>query len=224
MSTAPLTYRMTEGHSDGPLVVLLHGRGADEGDLASVGGLLIPGATTVSVRAPFPGAAWGYGGGYAWYRYLQGTTPEPTSFRDGQRQLAEFISWLPGHLGRPDTPLVVGGFSQGGTSALAWGLSHPGEARGILVFSGFLADHPDVALDPVQVGATPIWWGHGTLDGAIPFATAEAGWQALTAAGADLTSFVDQGAGHTISRAALAHASTFSRRVVAPPQRDSVPG
>jgi phospholipase/carboxylesterase len=214
MSTAPLVYRMTEGQPDGPLVILLHGRGADEGDLASVGGLLVPGATTISVRAPFPGAPWGYGGGYAWYRYLYGTTPEPESFRAGQARLAEFIEWIPGHLGRPDAACLVGGFSQGGTSSLAWRLSHPEPSRGVLVFSGFIADHPDVQVSPDAVRGAPIWWGHGSHDGAIPFEFAEAGWGALRAAGADLTAFTDVGAGHTISRLALSEASAFARRVL----------
>src|SRR5690606_22797255 len=107
---------------------------------------------------------------------------------------------MPGHLGRPGTPLVVGGFSQGGTSSLAWGLGHPGRARGLLIFSGFLADHPDVTLMPDSVAAPPIWWGHGPRDPAIPLVLAEAGSEALREAGAPLATFRDGGVGRTIAR------------------------
>jgi phospholipase/carboxylesterase len=209
MPEAPLVHQIAEGPDDGPLLVLLHGRGADEGDLLSLGRLLMPGATTVAPRAPFPGAAWGYGGGYAWYRYLHGTTPEPTSFREGQARLAAFLEWLPGHLGRPDAALIVGGFSQGGTSSLAWALRHPGVARAVLVFSGFLADHPDIAATRASVADTPIWWGHGTRDPAIPFGHAEAGWATLRGVDARLGTFTDAGIGHTISPRALEAARQF---------------
>jgi len=215
MTDQSLTYAIDEGESDAPLLVLLHGRGADERDLVSLGRMLHPGATTIAPRAPFPGAPWGYGGGYAWYRYLQDTTPETESFREGQTRLARFLDWIPGHLGRPDAPLVVGGFSQGGTSTLAWTLGHPGVAKVALIFSGFMPDHPDVTVSPASVGPTPFWWSHGTLDGAIPYQFAEAGWQTLRDAGADLTTFTDEGAGHTITREALAGAATLLRASLA---------
>ncbi|HET9065471.1 MAG TPA: hypothetical protein VFN22_06605 [Gemmatimonadales bacterium] len=211
MTDQSLTYAVDEGEPDGPLLVLLHGRGADERDLVSLGRMLHPTATTIAPRAPFPGAPWGYGGGYAWYRYLQDTTPETVSFREGQARLADFLAWIPGHLGRADAPLVVGGFSQGGTSTLAWTLGHPGAARAALIFSGFMPDHPDVTITPATVGRTPFWWSHGTLDSAIPYAFAEAGWQTLRDAGADLTTFTDAGTGHTITREALAGAAALLR-------------
>lgn len=209
MTEQPLNFAIDEGVPDGPLLVLLHGRGADERDLVTLGRMLHPGATTIAPRAPFAGAQWGYGGGFAWYRYLHDTTPEIESFREGQAQLAAFLTWIPGHLGRAGAPLAVGGFSQGGTSVLAWALGNPGAAKAALIFSGFMPDHPDVVVTPAAVGRTPFWWSHGTLDGAIPYEFAEAGWQTLRAAGADLTSFTDQGTGHTISREALAGAASL---------------
>ena len=72
------------GPAGGPLVVLLHGRGSHEGDLFPLGRMLHPDATVVAPRAPFAGAPWGYGPGWAWYRFIGGTTPEPESFVAGQ--------------------------------------------------------------------------------------------------------------------------------------------
>src|ERR1019366_6432087 len=109
-----------QGSMAGPVIVLLHGRGSDERDLFPLGRMLHADATTVSIRAPFPAAPWGYGPGYAWYRFLGGTTPEPDSFERGQDALVAFIDALPTRLARSDFPLILGGFSQGGTSSLAF--------------------------------------------------------------------------------------------------------
>lgn len=205
----PLHHLTEPGTGNGPILVLLHGRGSDERDLLPVGRLLSPTATIVAPRAPFPAAQWGYGPGWAWYRFIAGTTPEPLSFEDGQEQLAQFLRDLPAALGRSGAPLIVGGFSQGGTSALAWALRHPGSATAVLVFSGFVADHPAVRVVSESAGGQAIWWGHGTADAAIPFAHAEEGWTMLAAAGAALESHRLDGMGHTISREAMELAAAF---------------
>jgi phospholipase/carboxylesterase len=198
-----------KGSDTGPVLVLLHGRGSDERDLLPIGRMLHADATTVSVRAPFAAAPWGYGPGYAWYRFLGGTTPEPESFVGGQDALAAFIDSLPARLGRTGFPIVLGGFSQGGTSSLAFMMRNPGRVRGVLVFSGFLADHPSVAVTPDRVRDTPIFWGHGTADAAIPFALAEAGWAELRAAGAPIETHSYRGMAHSINEEELRDAATW---------------
>ncbi len=47
------------------LIVLLHGRGSDKDDLMGLLPGLPAGAIIVAPRAPFPGAPWGYGPGWA---------------------------------------------------------------------------------------------------------------------------------------------------------------
>lgn len=209
--SSPLQYRIRPGNPGAPLLVLLHGRGSDENDLLSLGSMLDPAATVVTPRAPFPAAQWGYGPGWAWYRFIGGTTPEPETFEAGQEKLAEFLRWLPAGVDRTDASLVIGGFSQGGTSSLAWSLRHPGQAAAVLVFSGFVADHPSVRITP-DTATSPVWWGHGTADGSIPFAYAEAGWQALSDAGAELTTLRMAGVGHTITREEVDAAAEFLKR------------
>lgn len=213
MSVASLTALVSRGEPDAPVLVLMHGRGSDERDLFPLGRELDPRATVVSVRAPFDAAPWGYGPGYAWYRFLGGTTPEPESFLAGQEALAQFLDELPTLVGREveRSKLVLGGFSQGGTSALAFALRNPGRVGAVMVFSGFLASHPTVAPSPTTLADLPIWWGHGTGDGAIPYANAEAGWQELTAAGAKLTSASYPGMGHSISPTELRDGSRWLR-------------
>ena len=212
--TAALETLVDKGSGTGPVLVLLHGRGSDERDLFPLGRMLHPDATTVSVRAPFPAAPWGYGPGYAWYRFLGGTVPESESFVSGQEALAELLAALPARLGRTDPPLILGGFSQGGTSSLAFMMRNPGRVRGVLVFSGFLADHPSVAVTPDRVSATPIFWGHGTADPAVPFAAAEIGWHELQAAGATLEARSYPGMSHTISEEELRDAKDWLAKVL----------
>lgn len=196
MTTVPLHALTAPGTTDAPVLVLMHGRGSDERDLFPVGRMLHPTAAVVSVRAPFPAAPWGYGTGYAWYRYLGGTTPEPESFAAGQDSLDAFLAQL--RIEHADAPIVLGGFSQGGTTALAHALRHPGAVAGVINLSGFLAEHPTVTVTPASVATTPIFWGHGEVDPSIPFATAMAGWTALQDAGAALTAKGYPGMGHTI--------------------------
>ncbi len=169
-----------------PLLVLLHGRGSNEQDLMGLVPHLPPGLIVVSPRAPFSGAPWGYGPGWAWYRFLGEDRPEPESFEESQRALGDFLRELPDHLPVEPGPLTLGGFSQGGTMSLAHALRNPGSVPGVLNFSGFLAAHPSVAATPETVEGTRIFWGHGTQDPAIPFALALRGREALRAAGADL--------------------------------------
>lgn len=190
--------RVPEGVKEGaPLVVLLHGRGADRFDLLGLAPHVAPGAVVVSAEAPHPGLPWGYGSGWAWYRYLGGTTPEPESFEASQRLLGEFLAGLPGLLPVRTGPLVLGGFSQGGTMSLAYALRNPGAVPLAVNLSGFLADHPTVRAAAETVRGTRFFWGHGTMDPAIPFTFAVEGRAALAEAGAELEAR-DYPIGHAI--------------------------
>ncbi len=187
------------GVQDGaPLVVLLHGRGADRFDLLSLAPHLAPGAVVVTPEAPHSGTQWGYGPGWAWYRFMGGTVPEPQSFEASQQALAEFLGEIPARLPVRTGPLVLGGFSQGGTMSLAYALRNPGAVPMAMNLSGFLAQHPTVAATPHTVRGTRFFWGHGTMDEAIPFAMAIEGRAALRAAEADLEAR-DYPMGHGIS-------------------------
>src|SRR5688500_1313885 len=78
-----------------PVFVLMHGRGADRTDLAGLRSHLPSGAIMVLPQGPFPGAEWGYGGGWAWYQFMGGNRPEPNSFAQSLNALDEFLRALP---------------------------------------------------------------------------------------------------------------------------------
>lgn len=200
-----------EGVQEGaPLFVLLHGRGSHKGDLMGLQPLLLPEAMVITPEAPFPGAPWGYGPGWAWYRFLGGARPEPESFEAGQQQLHAFLQALPDLLPVKPGPVILGGFSQGGTMSLAYALRNPGAVPFVINFSGFLADHPSVQATGDRVVGSQIFWGHGTQDPAIAFSLAVAGREQLREAGADLTAR-DYPMGHGIDRGELADVMRWLR-------------
>ncbi len=201
-----LSYRLRvpEVARDGARVfVLLHGRGADEADLLGLAPRLPAGALVVTPRAPFPGAPWGYGPGWAWYRYIEADRPDPDSFSESLDLLGGFLDGLPEALPVVPGEVVLGGFSQGATLGVAYALSHPGAVPTVAILSGFLASHPRVEASPDTVADTRFFWGHGTRDPAIPHALAERGRTALRGAGADLTTR-DYPIGHWIAPGELA--------------------
>lgn len=176
-----------EGVEDGaPVVVLLHGRGASKEDLRVLRPHLPAGVIAVFPQAPFEAAPWGYGPGWAWYRYLGEDRPEPESFNASLDALDAWLTALPDALPVKPGPLALGGFSQGGTLSVAYALAHPGRAAAVLNFSGFLASHPRVRLAPESAAGARFFWGHGTRDPNIPFALAERGRALLLGAGAAL--------------------------------------
>ena len=177
----------SDGVADGaPVVVLLHGRGATKEDLRVLRPHLPAGVIAVFPQAPFEAAPWGYGPGWAWYRYLGEDRPEPESFAASLDALEEWLRDLPGALPVKPGPVALGGFSQGGTLSTAYALTHPGHIAAVLNFSGFLANHPRIRVAPDTVAGTRFFWGHGTRDPNIPFALAERGQALLRGAGAAL--------------------------------------
>ena len=195
--------------SDGvPLLVLLHGRGSHRGDLQALHPGLPAGWGLVTPQAPHPGHPWGYGPGCAWYRYVAEDSVDEPSLTESLDALGEFLDGLPARLGIRPGPLVLGGFSQGGTTALAWTLRNPERVQVALVFSGFLVDSPLVPPGGAAAGRPRIFWGHGTRDPNIPFALAERGRRRLEEAGAVLVAR-DYEIGHWIAPEEIEDAMRF---------------
>lgn len=192
---------------DAPLIVLLHGRGATRADLLPLADYMPQHANVVFPEAPFAAAPWGYGPGSAWYRFLGGDKPEPESF---SRSLDELRTLIGSFAARS---VVVGGFSQGGTLGIGYALAHPGTVAGVLNFSGFLPDHPDVSATPQNVADTAFFWAHGRHDRNIPFPLAVQGRAILQQAGANLT-VRDYDMGHWIEPQELQDAVAWLKQII----------
>ena len=203
----------TDGGTDGGTVaVLLHGRGSDKGDLQGLRTLLPEGWSLVTPEAPFPGAPWGYGVGAAWYRYIEDDRVVIETLDESLSKLDQFLAQIPALLGFRPGRLVLGGFSQGGTTSLAYALSRPGSVSAVLNFSGFLVAHASLEESGARPPVTPIFWGHGVGDPAIPIGLAEAGRSRLRKAGAELVA-EDYAIGHWIAAEEVAAAVSMVERL-----------
>ncbi len=197
--------RGTDTGATSTVAVLLHGRGSDKHDLSGLQPLLPADWSLVTPRAPFAGAPWGYGPGYAWYRYIEGDRVATDTLEQSLDLLQEFLSGLPQSIGFAPRRIVLGGFSQGGTMSLAYVITRPGSVAAAFNFSGFLAAHVELDESGAAPPAPPIFWGHGTGDPAIPIALAERGRARLRRAGAKMVAR-DYRIGHWIAEEEVADA------------------
>ncbi|HEY5273225.1 MAG TPA: alpha/beta hydrolase-fold protein [Acidimicrobiales bacterium] len=145
---------------DRPLLVLLHGRGANEADLAGIVPFLPREPVIASLRAPIAD-----GRGYSWYPM---STPErATAFSaDVETAIRAVLEWIDAQPHSPSIGLL--GFSQGGAMALELLRKRPRGFAFAIVLSGFVIDGErsgDVELETLR---PPVFWGRGIRDTVIP--------------------------------------------------------
>jgi phospholipase/carboxylesterase len=200
--------RPTRAEDGATVAVMLHGRGSHRGDLQALHPLLPADWFLVTPQAPHPGHPWGYGPGWAWYRYLAEDQVDAASLDQSLQALDGFLTELPDILGIVPGTIALGGFSQGGTLSMCYALSRPGVVSGVLNFSGFLPSHTDPADGDAGQGVAPIFWGHGLRDPSIPYALAERGRARLRSAGVRVEAR-DYDIGHWIAEDEIRHAVDF---------------
>ena len=120
------------------LLVLHHGRGADEHDLLPLADVLDPERRlhVVTPRAPLTLPGWP---GQHWYVVPRVGYPDPETFHTSYRELAAFHDELWERTGIEPSRTVLGGFSMGTVMSYALGLGadRPVPA-GLLALSGFM--------------------------------------------------------------------------------------
>lgn len=171
--------RPAEGEPEG-LLVLLHGRGADEQDLFPLLDLLDPQRRLLGVTPRGPLAL--PPGGAHWYVVHEIGYPDPETFLP---TFAALTGWLDG-LGFAPERTVIGGFSQGAVMTYALGLA-AGRPRpaALVALSGFMPTVPGFELD-LEPPLPPVAIGHGTFDPVISVEWSRRARAALEAAGAEL--------------------------------------
>jgi phospholipase/carboxylesterase len=182
----------------------MHGRGADEHDLAPLLQTLDPDGDLLGFLPRGPLAL--PPGGRHWYVLREVGSPDRETFL---QTFALLSNWLDGVLAENEiTPdrLVLGGFSQGAVMAYSLGLGagRP-QPAGILAFSGFIPRVDGFELDLDGRAGLPVSISHGSLDPIISVEFAREARTRLEAAGLAVR-YREDPVPHTIAPGALAQA------------------
>jgi phospholipase/carboxylesterase len=181
------------------LLVLFHGRGADERDLYPLLDVLDPDRRLLGVtpRGPLhlpPGGAH-------WYAVKEIGFPDPETFTETFALTSSWLDGIAADAGIGVERTVLGGFSQGAVMTYALGL---GEGRprpaGLIALSGFTATVPEFALN-LDPPLPRVAIGHGVLDPVISVDWSRDARRRLLDAGADVTYHESPHMAHSIDPA-----------------------
>lgn len=174
-----------------PLVVLLHGRGADETGIIGLADHLPTGASYAAVRAPIA-----EGGGYAWFANRGIGRPIAESL---EQTMAWFRNWLD-QIAPADRPVLLIGFSGGAAFASGLLLSDPARFAGAAILYGTLPFDAGVPTTPGHLTDVPVFVAQGDADTVIPRELLDRTWTyILEESGAVAHSRRDPG-GHSLTQ------------------------
>ena len=193
-----------------PLVVIMHGRGADSSDLVDIAPAIDapPGCRFVFPNAPRPWeAALGMTYGFTWF---DGWPPAGKSLVDSRERLSAFLAEVTERYPTRDGKVVLCGFSQGALMALDVGLRTDVPLAGVVAMSGglFEEDLPDLATRR----DLPILIVHGTMDDVIPVNAARRARHVLESRGLR-PEYGEFPMGHFVTPESMAQVAGFIRRV-----------
>ena len=170
-----LAFRMLEPVPATPrrLLVLLHGVGGQELQLASLGARVDDDTLVVLPRAPRSIGE----GMYGWFRV--GFTPDgpqivPEEAEDSRLKLIDFVGQLQQRHDIAPSRTVIAGFSQGGILSASVALSAPQAVAGFGLLCGRILPEIEPALAPrEQLATLDALIIHGRADDKLPVAWAE---------------------------------------------------
>lgn len=193
-----------------PLVVVMHGRGADANDLADLAPYFGNGLRVLFPNAPKPWeAAPGMTYGFSWF---DGWPPQGGSFDDSRRLVLEFIEQAVRKFPTPPGKVVIAGFSQGALVALDIGFRTTEPVAGIVAMSGAIyeAELPDLDARKEQ----RVLIVHGSEDEVIPVIAARRTRRVLEEHGIS-PEYHEFPMGHQVSQESVAVVSEFIRKSLA---------
>ena len=190
------------------LLILHHGRGADERDLLGLADVVDPERRlhVVTPRGPLTLPGWP---GHHWYTVPRVGYPDRRTFEDAYRQLAAFHAATWERTGIAPDKTVLGGFSMGSVMSYALGLGgdRPRPA-GILAFSGFIPTVDGWEPDLTARAQLPVFIAHGRQDPIMDVAFARRAHALLDAAGLPVT-YLESDAAHHIDPAHIPAATRW---------------
>ena len=195
-----------------PLVVVLHGRGADANDLADLAPMMDgpEGYRFIFANAPAPFEPYpGMTFGYSWF---DGWPPTPESIAESRRLLLEFLDEIAARDPPKDGKMILAGFSQGGLMALDVGFRTAQPLRGIVVMSGGLYEEelPDFRARKDQ----RVLIVHGMLDDMIPVVAARRARRVLEDHGIE-PEYHEFPMGHHVTPESMKIVTDFIRKAMA---------
>jgi phospholipase/carboxylesterase len=194
------------------LLVLHHGRGADERDLLGLADTLDPPRRlhVVSPRAPLtlPGSP-----GYHWYLVPRVGFPDHDTFHAARQALAELHDGIWAATGIEPADTVLGGFSMGAVMsyAMALGGDRP-RVGGILALSGFVPTVDGWLPRLEDRAATSAFIAHGRADPVIPVNFAQRARELLEAGGLEVE-YRESEVGHWVDPTVLPGAAAWLARL-----------
>ena len=163
------------------MLVLFHGRGADEYDLFSLLDILDPERRLVGIT---PGGPLSLPpGGRHWYIVEHVGYPEKRTFFETYARASGWVDAIGAQYGIGPERTVLGGFSQGAVMSYALGLGRGRPTpRAIAALSGFIptVEGFDIDLDRPDLAVAI---GHGSQDPVIPVEFGRTARETLEAAG-----------------------------------------
>ena len=197
------------------LLVLFHGRGADDRDLFPLLDLLDPERRLLGVapRGPLSLPP----GGAHWYAVHEIGYPDAPSFTRTFALVSTWLDEVVSEAGLEYGRTVIGGFSQGAVMTYALGLA---DARprpaGLIALSGFVPTVPGLSID-LEPPLPRVTIGHGALDPVISVDWSRRSHEALREAGADVAYRESSALAHSIDPGLLRElpawlAETFGTR------------
>ena len=177
-----VVHKSPDAPSEGaPLLLLLHGYGANEEDLLGLAPHLDARLVCVSARAPY---ALDFGG-FAWFNIEIGAEGIRFAFAEAEEPLVQVLA-LVDALRRTHRParIFIAGFSQGASMALAAALKRPRDFAGAIALSGLCC--PEMLPEDGAVQGLKVFMAHGRFDPVIPIAQARASRDLLLPLGLDL--------------------------------------
>ncbi|SEC12104.1 phospholipase/carboxylesterase [Nocardioides exalbidus] len=178
-------------HPDRPLVVLLHGRGADEHSILGLAAHLPREASYAAVRAPI-----GEGGGHAWFDNRGIGRPVPES-------LAETVAWFEAWLDAvapTGRKVVLVGFSGGAAFAGGVLLTAPERLTGAAILHGTLPfEDAGVDVAPGRLAGSHVFVAQGDADHVIPRELLDRTWSWLAEDSAATVVSRREAGGHQLS-------------------------
>jgi phospholipase/carboxylesterase len=187
VATDALTYlkRPAAGEPAGALV-LLHGRGTSEHDLAPLLDMFDPARRLVGItpRGPLSLPP----GGAHWYAVARIGFPDHDTFHATYGLLTGWLDAVLAEEGLTHGQTVIGGFSQGAVMSYALGLGSGRPApAGLIALSGFMPTVEDFELDLASRSGLRVAVGHGEYDPIIGVEWGRDARERLTGAEIDLT-------------------------------------